>query len=233
MISEKIVVIDDDIRVIKSLQLGLSEYNIVVFQDGNVAIDFFQKPRDIYCVLLDVFMPTVNGLTVLEEIKKKNPHMAVIIMTAYGSKDVVVQALRHHADDFVEKPFKIEDIKDKVQNFLRDRVHLNKNAARSDYKVERIMSFVKRNYSQASLDVISQEMCLSSKYISRMFKEHTGVSYRDYHLDIKIGEAKKLLKKTSLSVDEISYRLGYQNPESFMRIFKRKTQVTPTEYRKT
>ena len=207
MISEKIAVIDDDPRVIKSLKLALSEYEIIDFQDGHKAIAFFQKPRDIHCVLLDVMMPKVDGLTVLQEIKKNNKNMAVIIMTAYGSKDVVVQALRHHANDFIEKPFKIEGLKDKIRDFLKERVYLNQNAANKDYKVDRIMNFIKRNYSQASLDVISDEMCLSPKYISSMFKKQAGRSYRDYHIDVKMDKAKALLKETSFNVDEISYQL--------------------------
>lgn len=231
MISEKIIVIDDDNRVLKSLKMALSEYEIISFKDGYEAINFFQKPRDVHCVILDVMMPGVDGLSVLEHIKKNNHHTAVIMITAYGTKDVIVQALQHHADDFLEKPFDMDVLKEKIRGFLRKRFYLNKNTSDRDYKIERIKSFIQRNYNTASLDLIAEEMCLSPKYISRMFKEKTGMSYRTFHVNAKMSAAKELLKDTAFSIDQISYKLGYQNPESFMRIFKRFTKETPSEYR--
>ncbi|HBG61289.1 MAG: hypothetical protein A2Y03_08525 [Omnitrophica WOR_2 bacterium GWF2_38_59] len=231
MISDKIVVVDDDIRVIKSLKMILSRYEIIAFQDGRKAIDFLNNPRDIQLVLLDVMMPEIDGLTVLKEIKKNNKDLVVFIMTAYGTRDVVVQALRGHADDFIEKPFDIETLNKKISNVLKANLNLNKNATNKDYKVARIKNFIRRNYKEMNLDIIAGEMNLNPKYISRMFKETTGISYKDFHLDTKMDAAKSLLEGTSFNVDEISYQLGYQNPESFMRIFKRKNNLTPTEYR--
>ena len=231
MISDKIVVVDDDLRVIKSLKIILSRYEIIDFQDGKKAIDFLNKPRDIQLVLLDVMMPEIDGLTVLKEIKKNNKDLIVFIMTAYGTRDVVVQALRGHADDFIEKPFDIETLNKKISNVLKANLNLNKNATNKDYKVARIKNFIRRNYKEMNLDIIAGEMNLNPKYISRMFKETTGISYKDFHLDTKMDAAKSLLEGTSFNVDEISYQLGYQNPESFMRIFKRKNNLTPTEYR--
>jgi len=231
MLSEKIVVIDDDQRIIKSLKIFLSEYEIIDFTDGGKAIAFFQKPRDINLVLLDIIMPGIDGLSVLNEIKKSNRDITVIIMTAYGSKDIAVQALRNHADDFIEKPFNIEELRDKIHIILRNKLYFNKDATSKAYKVERIKNFIQRNYKEVSLRIIADEMCLSPKYISRMFKEQTKRSYRNYHVEVRMDVAKSLLKNTAFNVDEISCNLGYQNPESFMRIFKRMTELTPTQYR--
>jgi len=231
MISEKIAVIDDDPRIIKSLKMALTEYEIIDFKDSKKAVAFFQKPRDINLILLDVMMPGMDGISVLEEIKKTNKEIAVIIMTGYPSQDVAVQALRNHADDFLEKPFHIESLRKKVRSFLREKYYFNKKASSKDYKVERIKNFIRRNYKDSSLAIIAEEMCLSPKYLSRMFKKRTGKNYRNFHIEVKIDLARKLLKETSLNVDEISYKLGYQNPESFMRIFKRKTKITPTQFR--
>lgn len=231
MLSEKIAVIDDDPRIIKSLEMALNAYDIIAFTDSEKAFEFFQKPRDIHLVLLDVMMPKINGLSILEQIKKVHKHAIVIMMTAYGTKDVVIQALRHHADDFIEKPFKAEALKIKIRNFLKQQFYVHKNVDDKAFKVERMKSFIQRNYNRVSLEEMAEELCLSPKYISRIFKECTGVSYRDFHLEIKMKMAKELLQNTSFNVDEIAYKLGYQNPESFMRIFKQLTSVTPSEYR--
>ena len=232
MISEKVVVIDDDLRVIKGLKMVLNEYEVIDFTDSKKAVEFFQKPRDINLILLDVMMPGIDGIGVLKEIKKTNKDTAVIIMTAHASQAIAIQALQNHADDFIEKPFKINILKDKIRRFLRQRFYFNKDVADKEYKVERIKNFIRRNYHELSLNSIADEMCLSPKYISRMFKKQTGVSYRDFHVKVKMDAAKQLLKNTALNVDEISHKLGYQNPESFMRLFKRLIKFTPTQYRK-
>lgn len=231
MISEKIVVVDDDVRVIQSFKIAFPEYEIIEFTDSEEAVSFFKKTRDIHLVLLDVMMPGLDGLEVLEEIRSINKDIAVIIMTAYGSQDVAIRALQNHADDFVEKPFKVEILKDKIRKLLRQRFYFKEDVDGDAYKVERIKNYVRRNYNFVSLEAVADEMCLSSKHISRMFKSQTGMSFRDYYLNERVAVAKKMLQETSLSVNEISYKLGYQNAEAFMRMFKRKTALTPSDFR--
>jgi YesN/AraC family two-component response regulator len=232
MIFEKIVVIDDDHRVIKSIKLALTEYEIIDFSSGEKALEFFRRPHDVSLVLLDVMMPGMNGLNVLYEIKKLNKDITVIIMTAYGSQDIAIQALRNRADDFMEKPFTIDDLKDKIKSHLRERGDVFTAGRDQNDQVDRIKRFIDRNLSNVSLEYIAEEMCLSPKYVSRMFNKISGSSFRNYKVKMKIDLAQSLLKKTLLSINKIAYDLGYQNPESFMRIFKRMTKYTPTQYRK-
>ncbi len=231
MISDRIVVIDDDPRVIKSIKLVLRKYEIKEFLDSEEALTFFKKPRDIRLVLLDVMMPNMDGISLLKEIKRYNKDISVIIMTAYGSKEIILDALRSHADDFIEKPFNFEELTERIDRILQEKRYCFKETEDDKNKIDRIKSFIKRNYQQATLEIVAEEMCISSKYLSRMFKKENGDSFRDFKLKIKISEAKALLKDTSFNVSEIALRLGYKNPESFMRIFKRITNCTPLEYR--
>lgn len=231
MISDKIAVIDDDVRVIKSLKMVLAEYDIVEFADCDKAVSFFRKSRDINVILLDVMMPGIGGLKVLKEIRKKNKDVAIIIMTAFATKDVAVKALISKANDFIEKPFDMDMLKSRIRAFLKERSCSNRELSDKDYKIERIKNFVRRNCNIASLEAIAEEMCLSSKHISRMFKAQTGQSFREFHIGLRMDSAKDMLKNTSFNVEEIAYKLGYQNPESFMRIFKERFKKTPTQYR--
>lgn len=231
MISEKIVVIDDDPRVIKGIKLALREYEIVDFSSGEDALTFLRRPRGISVVLLDVMMPGMNGLDVLSEIKQISRDTAVIMMTAYGTQDIAVQALRNRADDFIEKPFDIDELKEKIRGYLKEKDGVFAGRRDKNDHVERIKHFVGRNPKDVSLEYIAGELSLSSKYISRMFNRVSGVSFREYKVNARMDLAKSLLKKTSFSVNKISYELGYQNPESFMRIFKRRTKCTPLQYR--
>lgn len=230
MISEKVIIIDDDQRIIKSVEIALNEYEFVAFTDAQKAIEYIKKPHQIHLVLLDVMMPTVNGLDVLSQIKKIRPDMKVIMITGHCSKDIVIEALRRHADDFVEKPVQMGELKEKMVRLIWESKRLEKELNPND-KVERIKNFIDRNYRNVNLDYIAEEMRLSSKYVSRIFINNHGTSFRGYKIQKKMEKAKFLLANTGLDIKEIAYDLGYQNPESFMRTFKLQEKVTPSEYR--
>ncbi|MCA9395355.1 MAG: response regulator [Candidatus Omnitrophica bacterium] len=231
MLSEEILVIDDDDRVIKSLKVALLEYRITAFIRGREALTYLRKPNLIHLVLLDVMMPDMDGLSVLREIKAINRDIGVIMMTGYGSKDVIIEALRLHADDFVEKPFEIEDIKAKIRTVLQEKVSDPRHQDDVNGHLRRIKSFVRRDPKNASLELIAEQMQLSPRYISRMFIKHNGESFREYKMKIKMEKARELLTRSRLSINEIAINLGYQNGESFMRLFKRENAMTPTQYR--
>jgi len=231
MIYEKIIAIDDDERVIRSLKLALPEHEIIGFNNGTEALTYLRRPNNIKVIFLDVMMPKFDGMSVLEQIKKINRDIAVIMMTAYGSQDIVVQALRLHADDFIEKPFDINDIREKVRGFLREKEGTHPTDRDQAEHVERIKRFVERNFSDSTLKHVANELSMSTKYISRMFNIKSGQNFRDFKVNIKMDKAKQMLINSSYSVNDISDKLGYLNPESFMRIFKLKTKLTPSEYR--
>jgi two-component system response regulator YesN len=153
------------------------------------------------------------------------------MMTAYGSRDIVIQALRDQADDFIDKPFSTQDLKERISAILKKKMYSRNFRKDKDDQVHRIKRFIERNYQNVNLKFIADEMCLSSRYVSRMFNKKNNLNYRSYKLKIKMDRAKELLLKTQRNVSEIALELGYQNPETFMRIFKRLMKMTPSEFR--
>ena len=225
MAYEQVMAIDDDSQVLESLRLVLDKKcELVCFSDGEAALHHLRRPNRVALIFLDVVMKGVDGISVLREIKKINAKVAVIIMTGFASKDVMLSALQGHADDFIEKPFDVAELEGKVAGFLGRRAQ---GARWKDEAPQRMKSFIERNIATVSLKDAAGDVCLSEKYFSRLFKEKNHCSFRDYKLNIKIEKARDLLKQTSYSVCQISKVLGYQNPETFMRFFKRKTGVTP------
>ncbi|MFC1510416.1 response regulator [Candidatus Omnitrophota bacterium] len=232
MPTEKILIIDDDKRIIQSIKLVLNEYDIIGITNPSEGLTYLKKTPDIDLVLLDIYMDgEAKGLKILNEIKEIDPAIIVIIMTAYGNMDVAIEALRSHADDFIEKPYDIKNLKNKVAALLKTRKMPRDDSKNKDKKLKRIKQFIERNYQDVSLESISNEICLSGKYLSRFFNKHNSTNFRNYKMKVKIDTAKQLLSGTSLTVKEISHKLGYQNPESFMRAFKHNENKTPKEYR--
>ncbi len=83
-----------------------------------------------------------------------------------------------------------------------------------------------------NLGVIANRLNVSKSYVQKLFKEHFGISYMDDLINARIDMAKKLLTGTDLRIGEVSVSCGYQNATHFMRQFKEKTGVSPSDFRK-
>ena len=86
--------------------------------------------------------------------------------------------------------------------------------------------------SQFDLETFAAENNIGYSYFRRMFKNFTGISPRQYYLQLKIMRAKELLLSTDKNIKEISYELGFESIYYFSRFFKKKTGTTPSEFRK-
>ncbi len=110
-IAWKVVLIDDeeDVRDILSLALRDSGYEVVSAPDGKSGLRMCAKISP-QIVITDIRMPGMDGLQVLETLKKKNPDIEVIVATAFGEMDLAIQALQLDASDFITKPISDETL---------------------------------------------------------------------------------------------------------------------------
>jgi len=228
-----LLLVDDDRSFRQEFRDSFYDFNVVEASSGQEAMTLLKKPNEIDLVILDVMMPGASGTEVLKDIKAKYPQLGIIILTGYSSKDVAVEALKGKADEYIEKPIHVEKAREIILNLFEKKERPPESAGDPHEKIKRIKAFLDRNYQKkVSLEDAARLVCLSPKYLSRLFHEVTGDGFNEYKLRAKIEKAKELLKKTKYSVEQISYELGYQNLESFIRIFKKATKKTPTAYRK-
>jgi YesN/AraC family two-component response regulator len=228
-----ILLVDDDSEFREELSECLEDYRVIEAPTGNAALDILHRPNEIDLVLLDEMMPGRRGTDVLSEIKRLEPDMAVVMLTGHSSKDVAIKALRGDADDYIEKPVDVEHLLGIIHELLVGRgISEAEYSSGTDGKIERVKEFLDRNYhKRVSLEDVADLVCLSPKYLSRLFREKAGVGFNEYRIGIKMERAGEILEKTGLTVNEISYKLGYRNMESFIRMFKKTKGLTPTEYR--
>jgi YesN/AraC family two-component response regulator len=233
MAGEKILVLDDSQNIRDVFAFAFSEYHIILAKNGQEVLNILNKPNDIDLIVLDVMMPDINGLALLKKIKEINTYCKIVMMTGYSSKDIAIQALRLNADEYIEKPFDLEAVREVFRRLLQENGSVrNTGCGHGNEKVKFAQRLIKRNYNKAfSLRDISKELFLNYKYCSRIFKEKTGESFNKYKLGLKIASAKQFLVKYNYTIGQIAYKIGYQNPDSFMKMFKRVTGLTPTEYR--
>lgn len=101
-----------------------------------------------------------------------------------------------------------------------------------NYIVRNVKKHLKQHYKEGVvLKEVAETFGLTNTYLSMLFKKETGETLKDYLTSLKIEKAKELLKETNWQVSEIAKEIGYENEHYFSRIFKQKTEMTPTGYR--
>lgn len=109
-----------------------------------------------------------------------------------------------------------------------DNLHLNS----SHPYMNRILNLIERHYAKdLSLNEIAEELHVTTAYLSRLFKEHLDINFKEYLTTYRLTKAKELLSDTLLPVKTIGERVGYPNPMAFNRVFKKYEGITPREFK--
>jgi two-component system response regulator AtoC len=118
--SASILVVEDERVMREALQrlLSLDGYDVAVAADGNDALRSIAQ-RGFDLIVSDICMPGLNGLQVLERARAANPRVGVILISGYATMDTAIEALRLGANDFLPKPFEMDDLRRSVARVLR------------------------------------------------------------------------------------------------------------------
>lgn len=143
--SGKILVIDDDeiVRDVLVRHLSHQGYEIVESSNGLRGLEIF-KAEKFDLVILDVVMPGISGIDILKEMQRFSPRSVVILITAYGSIENAVDAMKAGAFDYITKPFNLSDVTFAVKRGIgvskleRENIDL-KRQLKSRYGFERII----------------------------------------------------------------------------------------------
>ena len=231
--SDKILLVDDDKEFRDEFRESLAEYTVVEASDGDEALRLLKKPDSISLVILDIKMPGLSGTEVLRRMKEMEPDLGIIILTGCSTETTAIEALMGHADDYIEKPFDMNKTKEAIERLLeaRRRAHGLPASDASD-KIEYVKNFLDRNCcKRVRLEDAAKVVSLCPKYLSRLFMQVTGIGFNEYRLKAKMERAKEFIAE-GCGTNEITAKLSYENPESFIRQFKIFTGCTPSEYRK-
>lgn len=118
----RILVVDDEpqIRELVAQALRRDGYRVSIHEDGHTALEEIQG-GEISVLLTDLKMPRMSGLELIRSAKDLAPNMGSILITAFSSTETAVQALRYGADDYLTKPFRLEDLRGTVERVLAER----------------------------------------------------------------------------------------------------------------
>jgi two-component system response regulator YesN len=110
---------------------------------------------------------------------------------------------------------------------------VNQKKEEKDPIITFTIDYIESHYSKdLSLDIIADQMKITSGYLSSYFRDKTGIRFTDYLNEYRLNKAKTLLQETNFKIHEVSEKVGYQNVNSFIRIFKKMNGSTPSDFRR-
>jgi len=128
LVMHTILVIDDErsMREFLSIMLEREGYSVVTKDNGNDALDFIRK-NNYDLIITDIKMPKMSGIDILRESMNLHPNTPVIMITAFASTEVAVEAMKLGAYDYITKPFNVDEIKIIIKNALEKKTLFDEN----------------------------------------------------------------------------------------------------------
>jgi len=166
---EKVLIIEDEVTILKGLKDNLKDegYQVSTAQDGKKGLEK-AIAEDVDLVLLDVMLPGMNGFDVCKGIKLKKIALPVIMLTAKSKEDDKILGLGLGADDYITKPFGINEVLARIKAVLR-RVEIHKKAKGTKLDFQ--------EFGDVKLDFVKLEAYKGKKKIKLSKREFDVLSY--------------------------------------------------------
>ena len=130
--------------------------------------------------------------------------------------------------------FRLDELKEYYLQFFLNITEMLKSESiyALDDVIEKVQVYIRHNYQKdLNQDFIASLFYMNRSYLSTLFRQKTGMKFVDYLNDVRIEKSKEMLSGSSRKMYQISKAVGYDNPKYFFRIFKKKTGITPEQYR--
>ena len=189
-------------------------------------------------VIMDINIPIMNGLKVIQLARVKHPGIAFVIVSGYDDFSYCREALRLQITDYILKPVNYEEFGSCIDNLkislFEQRVSAEEEPEKGEERtITGITRYLQEHLAEEmSLSVLAEEFHLNPQYISQLFKNEIGVGFLTYLTNIRMEKAKKLLLSTSLSIAEVAEQSGYGDYRVFTKVFKKTEGITPSQYRR-
>lgn len=236
----KLLIADDERKIREGLALLFpwSQFDMEVVgqcSNGQEVIEFLED-NEVDIVLLDIVMPKMTGIEVSKYIHENRLGIKVVLLSAFREFEYAQESLRYQVKDYVVKPTKYEELVRVFTRLKREldeqaRAALDMNVPEESGIVERIKRYIEEHYATACLDSIADELNLNVFYISRAFKRKTGMNIFPYLTQVRMSKACEYLQLPDIKIYEVCSLVGYTEPRSFSRAFKKQFGITPTEFR--
>lgn len=247
---QKILIIEDDMDVRQYLKEELEGYFEVETADNGTA--GFRMAQEVVpdLIVCDVLMPGMNGYEVTRKLRSdfNTSHIPVIILTALSQSEDHLDSIESGADAYITKPFSIRLLLTRIIKLLEQREKLKEKFSEEPgivrtaiYAIDRDKEFVDELHriltenlgnSRFSVDEFASLMNIGRTVFYKKVKGITGYSPNEYLRIMRMKKAAELLIAGDLTVSEVSYKVGIDDPFYFSKCFKAQFGVAPSVYLK-
>ena len=249
--SYKLLIVEDNIELLLMMkQLLKPYYRIYTAGNGAKALEIVHQ-KDLDLIISDVMMPEMNGYELTKRVKEdaNYHHLPIILLTARTQEEDMQEALRVGADEFLTKPFRLGDLKLRIDNIIENRKRIQseysqqtmeetrqkvaKASSPDEEFLSRALGFVHAHLDDESYDreALAADMGSSSSTLYNKLRSITGMNVSAFIRDIRLKEAKRIAEEDpSIRVSDLAYRVGFHDPRYFSTCFKKQFGMQPKEF---
>jgi two-component system response regulator YesN len=241
----QLILVEDDDQIRNGLsrffpweQLGFTL--AACFDNGLYALEYV-RTHAVDIILTDVRMPVMDGLEMLEKMRLENLDAYVVILSAFRDFTYAQRAIELGVSNYIVKSTKYDELVrvfQKIHESLESGqrgmdIHADQPPAEMSGEVlDKIKSYIRDNIASATLQSTAEHVKYSPIYLSRLFKEKSGMNFVNFIIQERMRRAAELLHIPGQSMNQISEAVGYSNEKNFSRAFKKYYGISPAEYRK-
>ena len=199
-------------------------------------------------IVSDIMMPLMDGIELAKKIKNETitAHIPIILLSAMGSQEKQLEGLSVGVNDYITKPFTFEILASKIRNLIAQQKLLQKRFQTQievnpseitvtpvDEKfLKQALEVVEKHIDEPEFSVedFSSEMFMSRKALYNKILSLTGKAPLEFIRSIRLKRAAQLLEKSGMSVSEIAFEVGFNNPKNFTKYFKEEFKILPSQY---
>ena len=244
----RLIIVEDEDFIRRGLVhtmdwLGMDCVVVGEASDGKEGLELIRSLKpDV--VVSDIRMPYIDGISMIKE-ALTDTEFRSILLTSYAEFDYAKRAIEINVSSYLLKPVAEEDLaqaiskireemneKSRENHSLADEIRtIIRQQSEKEYYVVKTLERIMEQFDQKlSIEGVSEELGVSSSYLSRRFKKVTGSTFLEVLNEYRIIQSVKLLASGQYRVGEIAEKTGFSDYKHFYSVFKKCTGIPPSEY---
>jgi len=249
----KLLVTEDNVELLMLMkQLLKPYYRVYTARNGIEALNIIHE-KDLDLIISDVMMPEMGGYELTEKVKSdpNYNHLPIILLTAKTQEEDEKKALILGADEYLTKPFRLGDLKLRIENIIENRKriqreysqqtveetrnNINKGTVPSpdDEFLSRALDLVYEHLQDDSYDreALAADIGASPSTLYNKLRSITGMNVSSFIRDIRMKEARRIAEADPrIRVSDLAYSVGFHDPRYFSTCFKKQFGIQPKEF---
>ena len=224
-----------------------SDLRICQAENGRTALELARRKKP-DLIVSDLMMPEMDGGELVEHLRNDEHtcHIPLIMLTARADMESRLDCFEKGSDDFLEKPFKIEELRVRIRRLIEERRNLKEYylelfrteastfqpASSKEEFPARLEEYIGKRLSDPELDVdaLCQHMRVSRAQLYRKVHHHTGMSPKELIRNTRLAAAARLFRQGYDNVTRVMLEVGFQSNSSFSSSFRKLHGCNPSDY---